>query len=83
MIINNNEAKLSPSLAAIVAVFNENPNIPISTIDFLKADVLSAAAGISRLKRLGAIIETEQRSVTNATGTLRKNVAHYKLIGWI
>lgn len=83
MIINNTEIHLQPALAAMVAVFNENPNNFVSTIDFLKADVMSAAAGISRLKILGAVIETEQRSVTNATGTFRKNVAHYKLVGWI
>ena len=80
---NNNKVKLPTSLAAIVDVFNDNPNDYVNTLDFLKAGVLSPAAGIARLKKLGAIIEVEQRSVTDATGTLRKNVAHYKLVGWI
>lgn len=82
MLINNNEIKLQPALAAIVEVFNENPNIPISTLDLLKAGVLSPAAGIAKLKNLGAIIVTELRSVTDANGILRKNVAHYKFVRW-
>ncbi|MDG1074054.1 MAG: hypothetical protein P8O76_03720 [Methylophilaceae bacterium] len=80
--INNNEIKLPPSLQAIVEVFNDNPNEYVNTLGFLRAGVLSSAAGLAKLKNLGAIIVTERKSVTDATGTLRKNVAHYKLVGW-
>lgn len=82
MLINNNEIKLQPALVAIVEVFNENPNKYVNTLYFLRAGVLSPAAGIAKLKKLGAIIVTELRSVTDANGTLRKNVAHYKFVRW-
>lgn len=82
MLINNNEIKFQPSLKAILDIFNQNQNEYVNTLDFLRAGVLSPAAGIAKLKNQGAIIVTVLRSVTDATGTFRKNIAHYKLVGW-
>ena len=82
MLINNNEIKFQPSLKAILDIFNQNQNEYVNTLDFLRAGVLSPAAGIAKLKNQGAIIVTVLRSVTDATGTFHKNIAHYKLVGW-
>ena len=83
MLTNNKEIKLPPSLQAIVDVFNQNPNDYVNTLDFLRAGVLSTADGIAKLKKLGAIIVTEQKSVTDTNGILRRRIAHHKLVGWI
>ena len=76
------EMQLQPSLVEIIKIFNEAPSEFISTLDFLHKGVLSPGAGISKLKNIGAIIVTELRIVTDCTGRLRKNIAHYKLEGW-
>ena len=73
---------LSPALAAMVEVFNQNQNNFVSTIGFLNAGTLSPAAGVAKLKSKGAIIVTELRTVTDSKGKSRKNIAHYKLVRW-
>ena len=76
------EMQLQPSLVEIIKIFNEAPSEFISTLDFINKGVLSPAAGIAKLKNNGAIIVTELRMVMDSTGRLRKNIAHYKLVGW-
>jgi hypothetical protein len=82
LLINVEPPSLPPALATMVEVFNQNQNNFVSTIDFLKAGILSPAAGVAKLKKKGAIIVTELRTVTDSSGKQRKNVAHYKLVGW-
>ena len=76
------QMQLQPSLIEIIKIFNEAPSEFISTLNFLDKGVLSPGAGIAKLKNKGAIIVTELRMVTDSTGRLRKNIAHYKLVGW-
>lgn len=84
MLINNiiEEIQLQPALGEIMKIFTESPSEFISTIDFLSRGVLSPAAGISRLRNMGAIIETEFRAVTDSDGRTRKRIAHYRLVEW-
>lgn len=76
------EMRIQPSLVEIIKIFTEAPSEFISTINFLSRGVLSPAAGISRLRSMGAIIETEFRAVTDSDGRTRKRIAHYRLVEW-
>ena len=72
-----------PSLIEMLDIFNAKKPDYVSTLDFLSAGVLSPAAGISRLKASGAIIETETRTVVDRSGKTRKRIACYRLAGWV
>ena len=73
---------LSPALVGMVKIFNENPNGYVNTLDFLKEDILSPAAGICRLKDKGAIIEKVTKTIIGDSGRAHKKIACYKIVGW-
>lgn len=80
---NEESPLLQASLIEIKTILNANyPNF-VSTLDFLQAGVVSPSAGICRLKKKGAIIETETRTITDRSGRTRKRIACYRLTGWL
>ena len=83
MNINIEEKLLKLVLADMAEIFNANQGDYVSTLDFLSEGVLSPAAGITRLKAKGAVIETITRTVIDGAGRTRKRIAHYKLVGWV
>ena len=77
------QLSLQPSLIEMLDVFNAKKPDYVSTLDFLSAGVLSPAAGVSRLKTNGAVIETETKTVIDRSGKSRKGIACYRLVGWV
>ena len=81
MIINIQAPALNRLLTEIVEILNANQANYVSTIDFLEQGIFSPASGIARLKEKGLIIETIYQTITDGSGTIRKRIACYKIIG--
>jgi len=82
MIIDYEQLSLQPALVEMVKILNANENRFVSTIEFLQQGVISPAAGISRLKDKGAIIDKITRTEIDVFGVARKKIACYKIVGW-
>lgn len=74
--------KLQPRLEKILQVLNSRPLAWVTTLDLYKEGVMSPAAGICLLKKLGAIIETKRENVKYIDGAVYPSVAHYRFMGW-
>jgi len=83
MIIDHEQLSLQPALVEMVKIFNTNQHQYVSTINFLQQGIISPAAGISRLKDKGAIIEKITRTEIDGFGIPHKKIACYKIVGWI
>ena len=83
MISNIQELNKQPALAELLLVLMANQNIFMSTLDLLKNGILSPAAGMTRLKKQGAIVETIYQSIVDTSGKTRKRIACYKIVGGV
>ncbi len=81
MIIEHENLNLQPSLREMVNIFNQyHPNY-VSTLDFYANGVMSPAAGVSRLKNNGLVIDTYKADIDDRNGRTRRGVACYKIVG--
>ena len=75
--------KKQPALAELLGVLMANQNTYMSTIALQANGILSAAAGVARLKEQGVIFETIYQSVVDRSGRTRKRIACYKIVGGV
>lgn len=81
MLINYENLNLQPSLKEMVEIFNQYHPNHVSTLDFYRNGVMSPAAGVSRLKNSGLVIDTYKADIDDRNGRTRSGVALYKIVG--
>ena len=83
MILEIKELKKQPALAELLIVLMANQNTHMSTIALLHNGILSPAAGIARLKKRGAMVETIKQPIVDRSGRTHKRIACYKIVGGV
>lgn len=82
MYLNYEMLNLPKSQADVVEFLNINQPNYVSTLDFLKNEVLSPAACIAKLKEKGVIFETIYKTVVDTSGNVHMRIAHYRIVGF-
>jgi hypothetical protein len=54
----------------------------INSLQLFEAGCISAQSEISKLRKQGALIETQRRDAIDSNGEIHPSVAHYIYIGW-
>ena len=73
---------LQPSEVSVLNLFKLNLGQPIDTYIFKKHGITSIHQCIYRLKKKGAVIQTDYSAIADNSGVIRNRVASYSLKGW-
>ena len=73
---------LSPALACTLQIIIDGGDIGATSIQLIDSGIYSALNNVSKLRKLGAIIQTIRADGKDQHNRVHHNIAHYTYHGW-